>query len=335
MRKAQHVKIALEREVEARGVSSGFESVRFAHRALPEIDFDAIDTSATFLGKKLQAPFMITATTGGFEGAEKINREIAAACEQEGVAFGLGSQRAMIENPKLESSFRVRSVAPSILLCGNLGAAQLSHYPCKSVSHALKEVGADALCVHLNALQEAVQPEGDKNWEGCLSAIERACGELGFPIIAKETGAGISGETARELANAGVKAIDVSGVGGTTWSGVESYRGAPKIGGTFWDWGLSTLESLRECREATKLPLIASGGIRSGLDAAKSIRMGATIAGAALPFLKAHAKGGKKGVADEIKRWKYELKTAMFLTRSKSLPELSKARLMSANGNHY
>ncbi len=328
-RKAQHVEIALNRNVEAKRRTHGLECVEFVHQALPEIDFASIDTSVSFLGKKLAAPFMITATTGGFAGAEKINKEIAAACEREGIAFGLGSQRAMIENPeKLEKTFQVRDVAPNVFLCGNIGAAQLKHYPCKLVRHAVKAVGADALCVHLNALQEVVQPEGDKNWEDCLRAIETACCELGVPVIVKETGAGISSEAARELANIGVSAIDVSGVGGTSWSAVESYRGAARIGETFWDWGLTTAESLRECRQATQLPLIASGGIRTGLDAARAIRLGATLAGGALPFLKAHSKGKSNGVAGEIKRWKTELGIAMFLTRSRNLKELAKARIV-------
>ncbi len=326
-RKADHVSIALTRQVEARHRTSGLESVEFVHQALPELDFSSIDTSVSFLGKKLAAPLMITAATGGFERAGAINKALASACEEAGIAFGLGSQRAMIENHKLLDSYRVRSVAPTVFLCGNIGAAQLKHYPCKLVAHAVNEIGADALCVHLNALQEVVQPEGDKNWEDVLRAIETACDEVGVPVIAKETGAGISADAARELANAGVAAIDVSGVGGTSWSGVESYRGAAEIGSTFWDWGVNTADSLKECARATRLPLIASGGVRSGLDVARAIRLGATLGGGALPFVKAHAKDAKAGAKKEVSRWLQELKIAMFLTRSSNLKELARARI--------
>ncbi|MFA6048369.1 MAG: type 2 isopentenyl-diphosphate Delta-isomerase [Candidatus Micrarchaeia archaeon] len=326
-RKADHVSIALTRQVEARRRTSGLECVEFVHQALPELDFSSIDTSVSFLGKKLKAPLMITAATGGFEKAGAINKALASACEEAGIAFGLGSQRAMIENHKLVDSYKVRGVAPNVFLCGNIGAVQLKHYPCKLIAHAVSEIEADALCVHLNALQEVVQPEGDRDWSGALEAIATLCAEVGVPVIAKETGSGISGDVARELANAGVKAIDVSGVGGTSWSGVESYRGAAETGNTFWDWGITTAESLKECSHATRLPLIASGGVRNGLDVARAIRLGATLGGGALPFVKAHAKGSQKAVAAEISRWAKELKIAMLLSRSRNLQELARAKI--------
>jgi isopentenyl-diphosphate delta-isomerase len=326
-RKADHVRIALEQDIECITKPAGFDSVDFVHYSLPEIDFNEIVASTKFLGKPFKAPFIISSMTGGYAGAEKINRDLAAACEKMGIGLGLGSQRAMLEDPSLKKTFFVRDVAPKIFLGANIGAIQLRDYGAKKIEALVSAVEADALFVHLNPLQEAIQPEGDRNWKGCLAAIGKACDGLNVPVIAKETGAGINGEAARELVAAGVKAIDVSGAGGTSWSAIELYRKGAGAGRAFWDWGNPTAECLRECSAAVKVPIIASGGVRSGLDAAKAIRLGASMASAALPFLKAHQQGGEKAVEAEIRRFAEELKMAMFLTRSKNLAELRKAKL--------
>lgn len=328
-RKAEHVRIALEEDVEHVSKASGLDAIDFVHYSLPETDFNEIDVSTKFLGKPFKAPFIISSMTGGYSDAEKINKDLAAACEKTGIGLGLGSQRAMVEEPALKKTFYVRDVAPKIFLGANIGAVQLRDYGVKKIESIVSAVEADALFVHLNPLQEVVQPEGDKNWKGCLAAIGKACDELGVPVIAKETGAGINGEVARQLVDAGVKAIDVSGAGGTSWSAIELYRKGAEAGRVYWDWGSSTADCLRECSAAVKVPLIASGGIRSGLDAAKAIRLGASLASAALPFIKAQQKGGGKAVEAEILRFVDELKMAMFLTRSKSLLQLKNAKLRS------
>ncbi|MFH1106636.1 MAG: type 2 isopentenyl-diphosphate Delta-isomerase [Candidatus Micrarchaeota archaeon] len=326
-RKSDHVRIALNEDVQALTKPGGLDSVDFLHFSLPEMDFADIDASVSFLGRRFSAPFMVSSMTGGYPGAERINRDLAAACAKAGIGLGLGSQRAMLENPSLSKTFCVRDIAPKIFLGANIGAVQLRDYGVKKIESVVSAVEADALFVHLNPLQEAVQPEGDRHWKGCLAAIGKACDSLPVPVIAKETGAGVNAEVARELVDAGVKAIDVSGAGGTSWSAIELYRKGAEAGRVFWDWGVPTAECLRDCSKAVKIPLIASGGIRSGLDAAKAIRLGATLASAALPFIKAQQQGGEKAVVAEIERFRNELKMAMFLTRSKNLAQLRKAAL--------
>ncbi len=330
-RKAEHVRIALEEDIEHVTKQAGFNATDFVHYSLPEMDFAEIDTKTAFLGKKFSAPFLISSMTGGYADAEKINKDLAAACEKAGIGLGLGSQRAMVEDPALKKTFFVRDAAPKIFLGANIGAVQLRDYGVKKIEAMVSAVEADALFVHLNPLQEAVQPEGDKNWRGCLAAIGKACDALPVPVIAKETGAGINGEVARELVDVGVKAVDVSGAGGTSWSAIELYRKGAAAGRVFWDWGNTTADCLRECSASVKVPLIASGGIRSGLDAAKAIRLGASLASAALPFIKAQKNGGEKAVEAEIRRFTDELEMAMFLTRSKNLADLRKARLQGGS----
>lgn len=326
-RKADHVRIVLEEDVQARERTSGLESVQFVHYALPEMDVAETDTSATFLGRTFKAPFFISSMTGGYGDAEHINKDLALACEKAGIGLGLGSQRAMIENPQLKRTFYVKDVAPKVFLGANIGAVQLKEYGVAKVEKMVAAVEADVLFVHLNPLQEAVQPEGDRNWKGCLKAIEQACGKISVPVIAKETGAGINGIVAKELQQAGVKAIDVSGAGGTSWSAIELFRKGAEAGEVFWDWGNGTADCLVECSKAVKVPLIASGGIRSGLEAAKALRLGATLAGAAQPFIAAQKDGGQEGVEKKIAQLVWELKMVMFLTRSKDLAQLKKASI--------
>jgi len=322
-RKGAHVRIALEKNVESLS-GAGFDDVRLLHNPLPELGLNDIDLNTRFLGKRLAAPLLITAMTGGFREAGRINREIAAAAEGEGVAFGLGSQRAMIEQPSLAGTYYVRDVAPRALLIGNIGAVQLKEFPLEKIEWAISKSEVDALAVHLNPLQEAVQRGGDKDFKGCLRAIERACERLSVPVIAKETGAGIPAEAALRLQEAGVKAIDVSGLGGTSWAIVEGYR-SPAITG-FDDWGIPTVACIAEVAREVVVPVIGSGGVRTGIDAAKSIALGAALAGASLPFLKAWRKGG--GVGSLISVWKKQLKTSMLLTGSKDIEGLRKARVL-------
>ncbi len=325
-RKGEHVNTVLQKDV-GFATSTGFEKMQFLHYALPELDYHKLDIKTSFLGKNLSAPFFVTGMTGGYDDAEKINTEIAEACEAEGIAFALGSQRAMIEKPELLKTYHVRRVAPSIFLAGNLGGFQAKKYTPMQVQEMLDAIEADALCIHLNPSQELTQPEGDCDWTGVLKAIENLCAELTLPVIAKEVGGGINGEVAKELAKAGVKAIDVSGSGGTSWVAVEHHRGG-RSGEVFWNWGIPTAEALRQCSESVKVPLISAGGVRSGLDVAKGIRLGASLGGAASPFIKAQQTGHVQGVVDYIRKWKHELKATMLLTRSKDLKALGKAKLI-------
>jgi isopentenyl-diphosphate Delta-isomerase len=320
-RKQDHVNHALDGYTEG---ESSWDAVRLDYYALPETNYSEIDCSTEFLGKKLELPLMVTAITGGWQGGKKINEELARACQEKGVAMGLGSQRAMIENPGLTETFQVRAVAPDVFLAANLGAYQLKEYGTGKAAELVNAIEADALCIHLNALQEAIQPEGDKEWRGCLAAIREACDQLKKPVIAKEVGAGINAFVAAELAEAGVKAIDVAGTGGTSFAAIEALRGGSKA---FNDYGLTALESLNECRGATDLPLIASGGIRNGLHVAKALGSGASLAGAARPFLKAQQEGGSKAVLKLFDKWEGELRTAMLLTRSKKISEINGKRI--------
>ncbi|MEM4348339.1 MAG: type 2 isopentenyl-diphosphate Delta-isomerase [Candidatus Anstonellaceae archaeon] len=316
-RKKQHVDAAMKKQVEY-FTSSGFSEIRFVHNSLPEIDYNDIDLTCKFFSKKLAAPIVISGMTGGYPRAKAINLALAAAAEKEGVAFGLGSQRAMLEHPETASTYKVRKVAPSIPIIGNIGACQLSFFEPAKVQEVLDKVEADALAIHLNPLQEMVQPEGDRKFSGILAKIEQFCNEISLPVIVKETGAGISGQTADALKKAGVKMVDVSGTGGTSWSKVEYLRSKQRP--TFAEWGNPTAICVAQC--AGILPTIASGGLRSGLDAAKAIALGASFAAAALPFIKS------KNPQLEIATWKQELATTMLLCGAKDLSALSKAKIV-------
>ncbi|MBI5635480.1 type 2 isopentenyl-diphosphate Delta-isomerase [Candidatus Micrarchaeota archaeon] len=328
VRKVQHVDIVLKKDVQSHDAKTGFDSIRFLHYALPELDLSKIVVSTKFLSKKLSAPLLITGMTGGAVEVEKINQDLALACEENNIAMGVGSQRAMLEKPQLSPTYSVRKQAPSIFLLSNIGVYQLKKYSIKQVQAMVDATQADALAVHLNPLQEAVQPEGDKDFTGCLDAIRKLCDELSVPVVAKEVGAGINGEVANELVDAGVKAIDVSGVGGTSWSAIEGFRKGAQSGEEFREWGLPTLDALRQCAGAVEVPLIASGGVRNGIDVAKSIRFGATLGGAAFPFIKAQNEGGAQAVSKLIAKWVNEIRICCFLTRSKNLEELAQAKLL-------
>jgi isopentenyl-diphosphate delta-isomerase len=319
-RKHDHLKICMEEKVEAG--CAGFDSVRLVHRALPELNFDEIDTSIMFLGKKLKYPVIIEALSGGVSKAADMNRDIAAVAEKFGIGFGVGSQRMAIEDPKLADTYRVRDVAKKTLLIANLGAVQLNYgYGLAECRKAVEMIDADALALHVNPLQEAIQPEGDRNFSGLIEKINHIARNLKTPVIVKEVGSGISYETAKRLQ---VSAIDVGGAGGTSWSLIEGFRGdekTKKLGAAFAGWGIPTTESIREVSRL-RTPVIGSGGIRSGIDAAKAIALGADCAGVALPVLRAWASGGKAGVEDYLDEFMRELSTAMFLTGSKNVREL-------------
>jgi isopentenyl-diphosphate delta-isomerase len=331
-RKSDHIRINLDENVDS-GLTTGLEHYRFIHQAVPELDLAQVDTATTLLGKRLKAPLLISSMTGGTERAHEINRRLARASQAHGVAMGVGSQRAAIQHPELADTFRVRDVAPDILLLANLGAVQLNYgYDVSHYRQAVDMISADALILHLNPLQEAVQPEGDWNFSGLLKKIEMVCRTVGVPVIAKEVGWGISEQAARQLADAGVAAIDVAGGGGTSWSEVEKHRAATasqrRVAGRFRDWGIPTAESiLMSKRGAPDLPIIASGGLRDGVDVAKCITLGASVAGVARPFLKAAALSEQ--AADEaVDEVITELRVAMFAAGAGNIQALQQTPLV-------
>ncbi len=326
-RKADHLRIALEEDVGFPTVTTGLERFRLVHQALPEVDLENVDCSVAFLGKRLRYPLLISSMTGGTAQAGKVNLALAEAAQATGVAMGLGSQRAAVEDSALESTYRVRSVAPDILLLANLGAVQFNYgYGADEARRAVEMIGADALILHLNPLQEALQPDGNWNWSGVLHKIEALCRDLDVPVVVKEVGWGISARVARWLADAGVAAIDVAGAGGTSWSAVERFR-APderwaRLAATFADWGIPTADSLIQVREAVpELPVIASGGIRTGIDVAKALALGADLVGVAAPLLKA-AVLSPQVVVGEIELLAQGLRIACFASGAANVEQL-------------
>lgn len=331
-RKKEHLELCLDTERISGPSTTGFESYRFIHNALPDLDIDEIDVTATFLGKRLKAPILISSMTGGFDTARKVNCNLAEAAQALGVAMGVGSQRVAIEEPSAAPSFQVREVAPDILLLGNLGAVQLNYgYTVEHCRRAVAMIGADGLILHLNVLQEAVQPEGNRNFKGLSEKIAAVCREIEVPVMAKEIGNGISVDVAMRLQRAGVKAIDIAGKGGTSWSAVEAQRTARKgqpIDTTFADWGIPTEEALLSVRKALpELPLVASGGIRSGVEIAKSIALGADIAAFGQPLLAAALESPAR-VVEYISGRIHELKVSMLCVGAANLAELRHAPLV-------
>ncbi len=316
-RKLEHLRINLEEDVQFREVRNGFERYRFIHQALPDLDLAAIDLSQEFLGKVLRAPLLISSMTGGAAEAARINRHLAFGAQAAGIAMGLGSQRAAIEDESFAPTYQVRAVAPDILLFANLGAIQLNYrYGIEQCRRAVEMIQADALILHLNPIQEAVQANGNTHWAGLLNKIELIVKQLGVPVIVKEVGFGISAEVARQLASVGVAAIDVAGAGGTSWAAVESRRAPDErlraLAEAFWDWGIPTAESLVQARQgAPNTPLMASGGIRDGIEAAKAIGLGASLVGFASPMLKLANISGE-AVADGIAALCDQLRVTLF-----------------------
>ena len=331
-RKKEHLEICLDTESVTSASGTGLSRYRFVHNALPELDIDEIDLSTTFLGKRLQAPILISSMTGGFDLARKVNRNLAAAAQSLGLAMGVGSQRVAVEEPSAAGSFEVRDVAPDILLFGNLGAVQLNYgYTVEHCRRAVSMIGADALILHLNVLQEAVQPEGNRNFKGLGEKIAAVCRDLEVPVIAKEVGNGISVDAATRLQRAGVKALDVAGYGGTSWSAVEAQR-AVKQGKrpdtAFAAWGIPTEEALVSVRQALPdIQLIASGGVRSGVDVAKAIALGADLGAFGQPLLAAALESSAK-VIEFIAGVIHELKVSMLCVGAADLTALRKAPLV-------
>lgn len=334
-RKKEHVTLVLNEDVGFRNKTTGFDFFEFEHNALPEMNASEIDTSIKFLGKKIKFPLMVSCMTGGYKNAKLINQSLASVCEERGIPFGVGSQRQAMEDASNHRTFSiVRKVAPSIPIIGNIGAAEVANL--KDVAQIQKLVDmieADAFAVHLNPLQEYLQPEGNTNYHGVLKGIELLVNNLSVPIIVKEVGAGISESVAQRLINTGVKIIDTAGAGGTSWAGIEILRGnKPLLSSAFWDWGIPTAESILSIRKLFKnVFLIGSGGIRTGIDVAKSITLGANMAGVASPIIKALEQGGKKQVNKLLDLWETELRGAMFLTGSRNISQLRKAKLLKIN----
>jgi isopentenyl-diphosphate Delta-isomerase len=324
VRKSEHIQICLREDVRFEK-TNGFEKYDLIHYALPEIDLSEIDTTCFLLGKRFDAPIFIEAMTGGAVESLKINENISGAAERHRIGMGLGSQRAMILNPAIGDTYRVRHTAPNIFLAGNIGASQLKEFSVAQIKQAVEIIEADAIAVHLNAAQELCQPEGDTGWSKILIAIEKLCRNVDYPVIVKETGCGLNGAVAKRLENAGVACIDTGGAGGTSWAKVERFRGSRKAV-LFLEWGIPTAESLYECVHAVKIPVIASGGIRNGIEIVKALAMGAKLAGMAMPFLKP-ACTSMESVQDKISALKKEITNTMFLIGAKRIADINASKL--------
>lgn len=344
-RKADHIRISLEEDVDFLQLTTGFERFHFVHEALPEIDLADVDTSITVFGKRLSAPILVSSMTGGTERAGTINRRLAEATQACGLAMGVGSQRSALEEPETAASFRVREYAPDALIFANLGAVQLNYgYGLDHCRRAVDMLQADALILHLNPLQEVVQAEGDTNWRDLLPKIAAICRALPVPVIAKEVGWGISPRTARRLIEAGISAIDVAGAGGTSWSQVEMHR-APterlrRLAAAFRDWGTPTATSLAWVRQVRAemnvpgLPIFASGGMRSGQEIAKAVALGADLVGLASPFLK-RVMESTEAVVEEMEILEAEMRIAMFCAGVADVAALRRPGVLMPLGDFY
>ncbi len=327
-RKTDHLDLTAHGDVAFHQTTTLLECVRLVHDALPELAFDELELGTTVLGKRLRAPVLIAAMTGGTERAGRINRELASIAEQRGYAIGLGSQRAMLKNKQAIQSYQVRDVAPNALLLGNIGVVQASQMSVAEVSDLVSAVGADALCVHLNPAMELIQDDGDRDFRGGLETLSRLSDALPVPVVAKETGCGLSAGVAERLKRAGILHVDVSGAGGTSWVAVETHRASPErraLGESFWEWGIPTAASVAMLFRFGFQTLIATGGIKSGLDIAKAIALGASVGGIARPVLQSFENGGREGALAFLKGVETELRTAMLLSGSRNLAALRTA----------
>jgi len=335
-RKLDHLRLALS-DISQVG-SPGFEKYKFLHNALPEIDFDKIDTSISFLGKKISLPFLISSMTGGVVKGKNVNLNLAKAAQKKNIPFSVGSQRAAIENKSLEGTFKVRKTAPDILILANIGLVQLNYgYGLREFEKAVDMIEADALFVHLNPLQEVIQPEGDRNWENLLFKLEKIVKRLKVPVIAKEVGFGLSGKVVEKLYGIGVRMFDTAGWGGTNWAVIEGKRrqGLEDTGHLFSQWGIPTVDSIVMLNELKKkyikgkdMSIIGSGGIRTGLDVAKAISLGADCTGIAQPFAKASVASTEK-VLKLIEKFELELKISMFGVGAENIDKLKEIPLIS------
>ena len=328
-RKADHIEVAASGRADFRSQGTLLDHVRLVHQSLPELSVREIDLSTQLFGKTLSAPILITGMTGGTPEARQINRDLALAAEEMGVAFGVGSQRAMAEHPELASTYQIRDIAPNVLLIGNLGVVQAAQYGSVRVAELAEAIGADAMAIHLNPAQEMMQAHGDRNFRGALDILMSLNETLEIPLVVKETGCGISKEAAHLLRQVGVAAVDVSGAGGTSWVAVEKHRAAPdsreeKLADEYWDWGVPTAVSVH-CSAAAGLQTIASGGLRTGLDIARSIALGARVGGMAAPILRAWQRGGADSARSALAYLIESLTTAHLLTGCKTPAELASA----------
>ncbi|MBI5681242.1 MAG: type 2 isopentenyl-diphosphate Delta-isomerase [Methanobacterium sp.] len=323
-RKLEHLLLCANCDVEYREKTTGFEDIELIHKAIPELNKEKIDISAEIFGKKMDAPLIISAITGGHPASLSINRDLAKAADNQNIGMGVGSQRAAVENPELIPTYSVvRENAPSAVIIGNIGAPQIEY-----AKAAAEMIDADALAIHLNPLQESIQPEGDIDARGYIESIKKTVEIVDMPVIAKETGAGISKTDAIALQEAGVAAIDVAGSGGTSWAAVETYRAKDEyLGNLYWNWGIPTAASTVEVCESVEVPVISSGGIRTGLEAAKAIALGAEVVGMALPLLK-DAYISQETIIKRIEQFKESLKVAMFLVGANNIKELRKCDLV-------
>jgi isopentenyl-diphosphate delta-isomerase len=331
-RKADHLALCAEGDVGFRARTTLLEQVRLVHDALPDMALGDVDTSVTLFGKTLRAPLIIASMTGGTDEAGRINRELAGIAEERGYGFGLGSQRAMLVRPATGSSYRVRQIAPGTLVLGNVGVVQARAMTTSEVRVLCDEVGADALCVHLNPAMELVQPGGDRDFSQGLATIARLVRDVGLPVVVKETGCGIGPSVGRRLREVGVKHVDVSGAGGTSWVGVETKRaeaagdaGARALGEALWDWGIPTAASVALLATQGFETIVATGGVGTGLDVARAIALGATAAGIARPVLRALAADGRAGALSFLDGVEAELRAAMLLTGSRDVAALRRA----------
>ncbi len=330
-RKNEHLTINNVKDVQS-GLQNGLENIQLVHNALPEISLDEIDTGITFFRKELSFPLLISSMTGGTAQAESLNKRLAEAARDFHIGMGVGSQRIGLEHPESMETFNVRKIAPDILLFANLGAIQLNYgYSVEHCKAAVDALQADALILHLNPLQEALMENGNTNFKGVLNQIEQVCRGLPVPVIAKEVGWGISPIIARDLVNAGVQAIDVAGAGGTSWSEVEKHRAKDNrlaaVAEAFKDWGIPTACCLRDIHsQMPEIPLIASGGIRDGVEVAKCLALGASLAGMAGPLLRAAMEAGSV-LYEKIEVISRQLRVCMFATGSRTIADLRQGKL--------
>ena len=330
-RKTDHININLDENVRS-NLTTGLERFRFHHRALPEINFSDVQLQSDLFNRSIKSPVLISSMTGGTDMAQRINSNLAVAAQETGIALGVGSQRVALENPKLAATFQVRKLAPDILLLANLGAVQLNYgYSVVHCQRVVDMIEADALILHFNAIQEAVQPEGNTKFAGLAEKIQTICHALSVPVIAKEVGWGFSVEDVKLLLDCGINAIDVAGAGGTSWSQVEMHRAQnenqARLAGSFINWGIPTVEAIQNVQRVDQnLKIIASGGLRSGIDIAKCLALGADLGGMASPFLKTAVNSAEKTI-DEINLVTQEIKICMFGTGSIDLPSFKKNRI--------
>ncbi len=328
-RKADHIDLCIDGDVGFRAKSNLFDAVEFVHNALPELAVQDVDLTVQFAGKTLKAPVIMAAMTGGVDKAEPINRDLATVADELGIGFAFGSQRPLLTDNIIEG-YRVRDVAPNALVLGNIGIVQAAKASTEALLEMVNVSGADALCVHLNPAMEVVQPEGDDDFRGGLDTIARLVEELAVPVIVKETGCGLSRSVGQQVRDLGVKWVDTSGSGGTSWVAVEAQRAQDRrqdLGNTFWDWGIPTAASVAQL-SGLGLGICATGGVSNGLMIAKAIALGATCGGIARPFLQAHARGGIDAVRDMAERVIDEVRIAALLTGSRTMQDLQEAPLV-------